>query len=150
MKRGTRRPLPAKRSLIWFLLSIVLMLLGVNKQLDLQTLMTDIGRYFARADGWYDRRQEVQLLFIVTIGTMGLMMLTLLRRIAKGSFSDFRLPFVGLTLVVAFVVMRAASFHHIDRMLGQSLFGSSFNFIFESAGIIIIFVSAFLRVRKRT
>src|SRR5262245_63104416 len=48
----------------WWGLAAALALLGVNKQLDLQTLLMQVSRDLARAQGWYDRRQAYQRLFI--------------------------------------------------------------------------------------
>jgi len=38
--------------------------LGINKQLDLQTALTEAGRVLARYQGWYEQRQFVQLVVI--------------------------------------------------------------------------------------
>jgi hypothetical protein len=38
--------------------------LGINKQLDLQTALTEFGRVLADNQGWYDKRQVVQVWFI--------------------------------------------------------------------------------------
>lgn len=148
-KRGTRRPLPAKRSLIWLSLATLLALLGVNKQLDLQTLITEIGRSAAATGGWYDQRHEVQLLFIIGVGAIGLVVSSVMMKIAQGEYADFRLPFFGLTLVMVYVVIRAASFHYVDRLIGHPLFGSWFNFVFESTGIAIVLVAASMRVKSK-
>src|SRR3954468_15751872 len=42
------RPTP-----FWSLLSLLLVFLGFNKQLDLQSVLTEIGRRLAREQGWY-------------------------------------------------------------------------------------------------
>ena len=42
---------------------------------------------------------------------------------------------VGTSMVLAFVVMRAASFHHVDRLLSSALLGVRFNWVFEITGI---------------
>jgi hypothetical protein len=49
---------------VWWLLLVCMFALGVNKQLDLQTALTEIGRIVAHKQGWYDDRQEVQKMFI--------------------------------------------------------------------------------------
>ncbi|MGB3209088.1 MAG: hypothetical protein WBB19_00135 [Desulforhopalus sp.] len=41
---------------IWFGLFLAFVFLGVNKQLDLQTLLTAFGRNIARQQGWYAER----------------------------------------------------------------------------------------------
>jgi hypothetical protein len=43
----------------------MLFLLGVNKQLDLQTLLGDVGRSVSTAQGWYDKRRAVQAVFVL-------------------------------------------------------------------------------------
>ena len=47
----------------WIGTSILLVLLGLNKELDLQTVLTDTARYLAHYEGWYDYRRIVQGLF---------------------------------------------------------------------------------------
>lgn len=142
-------PLPAKRSAIWLMLAAILVLLGINKQLDLQTLFTDIGRYAATYGNWYEERRYIQAVFILGIGVLGFFALTNLFRLSRGPLRDFRAPFIGLTIVVAFVLIRAASFHHMDMLIGSSLFGGSLNFLFESTGIVIIGVAAYVRTLRK-
>src|SRR6476659_1098397 len=45
----------------WLAISVLFLFLGVNKQLDLQTALTEAGRYLAHYKGWYEQRQVVQL-----------------------------------------------------------------------------------------
>ena len=51
--------------LFWFMTAVLLVFLSVNELLDLQTLLTAIGRQYAVKDGWYEERRQVQYLFIV-------------------------------------------------------------------------------------
>src|SRR3954452_14044830 len=51
----------------WAVVLCAMVLLGVNKQLDLQTWLTEIGRDLARSEGWYQRRQVFQVAFIGAI-----------------------------------------------------------------------------------
>ena len=48
----------------WRAISVLLLALGINKQLDLQTALTAAGRVLAKNQGWYEQRQFVQLVFI--------------------------------------------------------------------------------------
>ena len=56
-------------------LTILLLLLGINKQLDFQTLFNDVLRRMAKADGWYSVRRFYQVIFIATITALGLLSL---------------------------------------------------------------------------
>src|SRR5262249_9076970 len=48
----------------WRTISVLFLALGINKQLDLQTALTEAGRVLARYQGWYEQRQFVQLVVI--------------------------------------------------------------------------------------
>ena len=56
----------------WFALCGVMVFLGFNKQLDLQTCFTQVGRDMAHSEGWYESRRTVQLIFIVILVLLGL------------------------------------------------------------------------------
>jgi hypothetical protein len=125
-----------------------MLLLGINKQLDLQTLFTDLGRASAQLGGWYEIRRPFQFLFILGMTVGGGLILRALFRTAQGPLRDFRLPFAGATLVVTFVVVRAASFHKIDELLGGEISGRWLNFLLEGSGILLIAFAAIFRLRR--
>ena len=131
----------------WRFVAILMTFLGFNKQLDLQTLFTQIGRYFAHVGGWYEQRQTVQFLFIIGLscvaGVTAFTLLWIFRKLA----TEIRIASAGLCILVAFIVIRAASFHHVDRFLGGHLVGLRWNAILELGSIIII-AAAGLSYRK--
>jgi hypothetical protein len=45
----------------WWVCVLALLLLGINKQLDLQMLLADLGRTYARSHAWYSLRKPVQI-----------------------------------------------------------------------------------------
>jgi len=47
----------------WNTSSLLMVLLGINKQLALQTLLIETGKQIANVQGWYDKRRIVQFLF---------------------------------------------------------------------------------------
>ena len=49
---------------VWRAISVLFLALGINKQLDLQTALTEAGRVLAHYEGWYEQRQFVQLVVI--------------------------------------------------------------------------------------
>ena len=51
----------------WRAISVMFIALGLNKQLDLQTAFTEIGRMVAVQQGWYGERQIVQVWFIIGV-----------------------------------------------------------------------------------
>lgn len=136
----TRRqpPGPKPVRLWWLGLAIALVALGVNKQLDLQSLVTTVGRSMARSQGWYESRRTAQFMFIAGIGVAGVAatvgVLFALRRWLR----QLRYGIIGFGLLSAFVVIRAASFHHVDELLGAELFGLRFNWLMELGALVLI------------
>ena len=127
-------------SRFWAMLALFLLLLGINKQLDLQTLFTQLARDLALAQGWYEERRRYQLTFIgavVVAGVLGTIGLAFaLRRIAARIW----LALVGIGFLVSFVLVRAASFHHVDLLLRAG--PVRLNWVFELTGIGLIALAA--------
>lgn len=138
-----RRPARA-----WMLLGLLMLALGVNKQLDLQLLLTAIGKDVARRGGWYDERRTTQLWFIRGVVATGLATLIVgafwLRRHAR----EFALPGVGALFTVAFVLVRASSFHHVDSLFSNGPGEVRMNWVLELGGIACIALGARARLRR--
>jgi hypothetical protein len=136
--------LPARARLrtLWLGLAVILLLLGINKQLDLQTALTEIGRILARRQGWYDNRRRVQAVFIACVALFGLATFRAVLLLARGELRSLRAVLAGTLFLICFVTIRAASFHHIDMFLGTNLVGFRMNWIIELGGIAFIIVGA--------
>ena len=136
---------PGKLRVFWSSLTLVLILLGINKQLDLQTAFTELGRVMAVEEGWYKQRQTVQMYFIIGVGLFcGWASITLLVW-ARHSALPTWLALVGTTSVIGYVLIRAASFHHIDRFLGSSILGFRWNWVLEMGGISLTLIASVWR-----
>lgn len=133
---------------IWRMLGMALILLGINKQLDLQSLLTQIGRDFARAGNWYDQRRQFQQLFVGAIAVASLFGTITLIPVLKGRSRAVRTASIGFMMLVAFVLIRAASFHHVDSFLKSALLGARLNWIIELSGIGLIGLAAFSAGRR--
>ncbi len=126
----------------WMALGLFLLILGVNKQFDLQSLCTDIGRVIARRQGWYGDRRAFQFIFVMIlfVATMSIVFTTFV--MLRASLRQLALPCAGVALLLGFIVIRAASFHHVDRVIRMELSGVRINWILELGGIGIILASA--------
>lgn len=126
----------------WTGLSAALIILGVNKELDLQTLFTSVGRCLALAEGWYGERRQVQAAFVAALAVAGAggvgWALWRLRRAPPG----LRIALVGAGLLVIFVLMRASSFHHMDIFINTRLAGLRMNWIVEIGALGVIIAGA--------
>jgi len=130
---------------IWRAVSVSFLLLGINKQLDLQTALTEAGRVLAELQGWYGQRQIVQVDFIILMAAVCVIAIVTLLIWARGAPFPTWFALVGTTLVVGFVLIRAASFHHIDRFLGHAILGFRWNWILEMGGISVVLLASYWR-----
>lgn len=124
---------------LWGALAALLLALGLNKQLDLQSLFTQTGRDLALAQGWYAQRRWVQGGFIALLGAAALGVAWWLRHTLREPAQ--RLAGLGLCFLMAFVVMRAASFHHMDGLINASFAGIRMNWVLELAGLGVILLA---------
>jgi hypothetical protein len=128
----------------WWLLTLGLAALGVNKQLDLQTWLTETGRQLAHAQGWYGQRHVVQIGFIAAVAAAGAIGVLAMWRLAWPMSPGRFWAGVGVAFLLAFVLMRASSFHHVDAFLASTAFGLRWNWILELSGIGAVAAGAWL------
>ncbi len=129
---GEQRQLAA----FWFLMFIALALLGINKQLDLQSLFTEVMRDLALRQGWYDERRKFQFEFVVGIAAVAIVGVGVTALLLRRVWRHARIAVLGMGWLLAFVVIRAASFHHVEVLLSSN--GKLWNFVFETSGIALI------------
>lgn len=139
--RASRIPQSGKK--LWLGVAVLMALLCINKQFDLQSLFTDIGREIARHGGWYGERRKVQKLFVLAVlagsGLFGCWFAWRFRVFLVGH----KLLAFGLLFLLTFIVVRAISFHHVDVFLKDGIGGVRWNWILELTGIFLIAAAAF-------
>ena len=141
---GLLRPGESK---LWWILVYGLLALGINKQLDLQSALTEIGRIFAAQQGWYERRHNVQILFIYGIAAIAALAVFALAFLARKAPPATFVALTGSVCLLSFVVIRASSFHHVDLFINSEIFGVRMNSIMEIGGISIIIAGAHMRLK---
>jgi hypothetical protein len=129
----------------WRWIASTFLALGINKQLDLQTALTEVGRALAHLEGWYDQRQPVQAAFIVLVTIICLTAAAVLLRWTREAPFATWLALIGSISVICFVLIRAASFHHIDRVIGGEVLGWRWNWILEIGGISVVLAASYWR-----
>lgn len=130
---------------VWRCLSILLLGLGINKQLDLQSALTEAGRILAHIMGWYDQRRIVQLWFVALVAVLCLASLLVLIVWTRQAPGATQLALIGTMLLLSFVVIRAASFHHFDNLIGARFLGLWWNWILEIGGIAVVLLASLRR-----
>jgi hypothetical protein len=132
----------------WCLAAMLLVALGINELLDLQTLVTEIIRAQAKASGWYEERREAQHAFVLSLAAASVLTAGGLLWLTRREALSVRLALVGLISIGSFVLLRAASFHHADHFLGRGAVTFNWGSILELAGIAIVATGAALYCRK--
>jgi hypothetical protein len=145
-KAERRLPGPS-RPRFWLFLTCALVLLGINKQLDMQSLFTQVAREIVRAEGWLDQRRELQLTLIIGVALAALLTIVAWIWYLHAHGPRYVLAIVGFVLLAAFVVIRAASFHHVDHFIGQRLWIFKMNHLLEMGSLSVLCLGAHLGAR---
>ena len=125
----------------WILAAVILLLLGINKQLDLQSYLTPIGRDLARAQGWYEWRRQAEIAFLLLLGIGATAVSVALILWLRGSRTQLNVAAVGMVVLVTFVLMRAATFYHSAVLQGEFIAVSLAHWI-ELIGIGLVAAAA--------
>lgn len=134
---------------LWRLLALVLVLLCINKQLDLQSLLTHAARYYSKQHDLYNQRRLFQKLLV--IGMLAMSVLTFItgviiyRKVLRPNV----LAMFGIVFLMAFVVIRASSFHHMDRLISTTLVGFKMNWLLELGGLVLIICNARALLKRK-
>lgn len=128
----------------WLYLAAFLFLLGINKQLDLQSWFTELMRDRAKIYGWYQNRRPIQIAFLLLMGIGMLVTLVSLRLFLANSWRRYKVTWVGIVLLCAFILIRAASFHHFDLFIGHQFLGLAVNVLLENGALLLIILGTYL------
>jgi hypothetical protein len=113
-----------------------MVLLGLNKQLDLQTLLVDLGRAVSQHGGWYERRQPLKIAFAAVLGAGGLLALGFAVRWIRRHARDSALLVAGLGAILGYVVIRATPLHSAETGAHSPFWPVEF------AGVVLVAVAA--------
>lgn len=119
-------------------LALTLALLTVNKQLDLQTLLTAAARCESQISGWYANRRSKQAFFILMLILLGLACIMLSTYILRQHIRKLVLVIIGIGFLLTYILIRAVSFHHIDILIGTTIATWRINWIVELNGIFLV------------
>ena len=142
-----------RQRIFWLGLAIFLVALAVNKQLDLQSALTAAGRCMAQAQGWYEERRSVQVIFIVAIICFSFSVAVSSAWLLRRDLTEIWLALVGLAFLAAFIAVRAAGFHHFDQFIDVEFGSVRMNWALELGGIFAVIINALyllLRGNKTT
>lgn len=132
----------------WWGLALIFLILGINKQLDLQTWFTITAKEIALMSGLYRDRRIFQGLFIGCLILGLLAFLTWLKKNTRVILKEANLILYGLAFLSIFIIIRAISFYHFDQLLHFRLAGLKINWILELGGISLVAFGAIKSLKK--
>lgn len=131
--------------MFWLALTLALAMLAVNKQLDLQTALTDRLRDNAEHNGWYAHRRMWQAIFVVTAAALAGGGLWLAMRLLGQRWREHRLVLAGIAVLLLYLLLRTADIERIGEMTGFSLAAHRVRGALEWAGLLMIAAAAWRR-----
>ena len=140
------QPHAARERVFWAVIGMILTFLAINKQLDLQSAMTALGRCLAQLQGWYDERQAVQRRFIQWLAIGAISVALFAAWFLRHSLRRNGLAVLGFAFLLGFVVIRAVGFHDVDQLIGTRLRSVRLNWVLELSGLVLILVNVLPRL----
>lgn len=136
--RAARRTGPPRERVFWQLTAVAMLFLGINELFDLQMVLTAAGKAWALEQGWYEQRRLYQLEFIIALAIGAAVLGVVAIRFTRRAHRAVRVALLGLVFIGAFILVRAASFHHVDALLGMGPDAFNWGSIQEMIGIVIV------------
>ena len=149
-RRADRAPSYRAHSILWLVLLLACVLLGLNKQLDLQAWVTDEVRTLAVEQGWHEQRRAVQAVLVGVGGAAAIAGLLVIVTTTRRHLPRHAAAFVGLGVLLAYAAARMVSYHQLDAVLRQSTWGWRSGELIEAAGVLCIVACALAAHRRRT
>ena len=121
---------------LWLFISVFVLLMGINKQLDVQILLGMIGRFCTAHLGLREYRYQIYFLFLQGIFLLMLIGAVILFVKTRSVIMHSKLPLAGILTLMLFIFIRAG-YIYVPRVHG-----------IELAGLLMILAGLFLSWRK--
>jgi hypothetical protein len=146
-----RTQAPLAEQYFWCFMVLLLFFLGINKQLNFQNLLIDMGRRIAQHGGWFEKRRLVQEWFAYALfGVVGCCALVLVISIRK-LWRRNVLAITGLGVLCAYTLLRAALLSHVVGRVAYLSSRGRFRAtdVIELVGILCVLANALKRSGDR-
>lgn len=144
LKRAGNRPM----IVLWKCILVLVLLLGINKQLDFQTLMSAAGRAISTSQGWYEHRRFVQACFAKMIfafcGIFCVGVIYTIRTVLLQSV----LELLGATVLIVFTLIRTSSLSNLHKAQQLRFDHIPHIHALELLGLLLILSAIGLGIRK--
>lgn len=133
----------------WLITAVTLGAMALGRALDLDALVTALGRSQSVAEGWYENRRRAQATVVGTIGVLwAAVVATALWRVPERRRRYLPAALVLFSLL-CFAAIRLVSLHQVDAVLyRRDLAGVRIGSLAELAGIVVVIVLSLLVVTR--
>jgi hypothetical protein len=140
--------MPIREVKLWVTLGVIMLLFSINRALDLQDLMTGLIRDYAERDGWYMRRQHMQVILVLTMLGIGGFILFVAIEVGRMFGRGLMIALGGMAILIAFYLVRSISLHAADAFFARPLMGITINSLIENGAIVIVALGAWMAGRS--
>ncbi len=137
-----------KARVFWLGLLMLMVFLGLNKQLDLQSFLTAALKCQALLEGWYEQRREIQLIFVITMAVGFAAFLAFVVRYFRENLRKDWLAVIGIVFILGFILIHLSYFNSIDMPAVNSFYEAGLNGPLELAGIFFICLQSLIRLKS--
>ena len=135
-------PISGLHAWFWWMIVVILILVGINKQLDLQMLLADFGRTYSKHHGWYDQRRPIQIRVLALGACAGIaVLLRVGYKLTRAPKSTW-FALCGVILLGVNITIHLVSLHSAEHILMASKMGVSFENALEIMTLVWIIISA--------
>jgi len=138
-----------KARIFWLGLTLLMVFLGLNKQLDLQAFLKSAVKCQAIVEGWYGQRREVQLIFVIAIASAFALLLAFILFFFRKNLRKDKLAVIGVVFLLVFILIHASYFNYFDVPGINRFYESGLNWVLELIGIFLICLQSLMRLKQR-
>jgi magnesium-transporting ATPase (P-type) len=126
----------------WWVITAVLLFLGINKLLNLQTTLINLGRATAWTESWHQYQRVAQVVFVVLFTLALLAVFAAFLKKCRWFVKERPLPLAGVLILFLFVVIRVSTLNHVEALFHLNLYDNYWGWILELGGTACIAWSA--------
>ena len=149
LRIGKHVPRPAGfdgHRVFWWCLTVFMLLMSINKQLDLQILILQVARQISLSQGWFAERTTVRKWMIVGSALAGLILMAWLGWAFRRVWRRYVLALSGIALLGFFVLIRASGGR--VAILGYHPGYFPMFRVLEVGGIVCVGTAALMELRR--
>ena len=149
LRMGKRLPRPTdfnRHRAFWWGLTAFMLLMSINKQLDIQVLILQVARQISLEQGWSTERTMVRKWLVVGSALFGLILIVWLVWMFRRVWRRYALALLGIALLGFFVLIRASGGH--VTILGHHPGYFPLFRVIEVGGIVCVGAAALIELRR--